>query len=112
MISANQRFHTHVKKLFVKPADPVGRAVHAAVGISGEAGEILDAIKKHWVYGAPLDLENIVEECGDCLFYIVALLDLYGVTVEDAMTANELKLEKRYPAGYTDAAAIERADKK
>ena len=41
-------FQSHVRKLFIKPDDKQGRALHAAVGIAGESGEILDAIKKNW----------------------------------------------------------------
>jgi len=106
------KFEENVKRLFVKPEDEKLRLVHAAMGIAGEAGEVADAVKKHWVYGKPLDTENVLEECGDILFYVAACLDLCGFTLDDAMTHNMEKLKKRYPEGYTDAAAIERADKK
>lgn len=105
-----QQFHEHVRRLFIKPDDVQGRALHAAVGIAGESGEILDAMKKTWIYEKPLDLVNIIEECGDCLFYIAALLDQYGFTLGYA-AANYEKLARRYPYGYTDQAAIARADK-
>lgn len=36
-----------------------------ATGVSGEAGELLDAVKKSVVYKKPLDRENVVEELGD-----------------------------------------------
>lgn len=72
---------------------------------------MVDAIKKTWIYGKPLDRENVLEESGDLLFYLQALLTECGFTLDDAMTANVAKLRKRYPAGYTDAAAIARADK-
>lgn len=85
--------------------------LHAAVGISGEAGELLDAIKKSWVYGKPLDMENVKEECGDILHYLQMQLFEAGLTIEDAILHNMTKLRKRYPAGYSDAAAIARADK-
>lgn len=106
-----EKFHTHVRKLFVKPDDQIGRAVHAAMGISGEAGELIDAVKKSWIYNKELDLDNIIEECGDCLFYIAALLNQYGFKLSDAADHNYKKLAKRYPQGYTDQAAQDRADK-
>ncbi len=86
--------------------------LHAAVGISGEAGELLDAIKKNWVYNKELDSENVKEELGDLMFYITALMLLQGITVYEVLEANVTKLEKRY-AGlqYTDEAAQARADK-
>lgn len=39
--------------------------LHMAVGVSGEAGELLDAIKKATIYNKPLDVENMIEELGD-----------------------------------------------
>jgi len=107
----NEQFTDHVTSLFVKPQDSVGRMVHASMGIAGEAGEVVDAVKKTWIYGKELDRENIVEECGDLLFYITALLTETGYTLEEAMVYNINKLAKRYPSGYTDKAAIDRADK-
>jgi NTP pyrophosphatase (non-canonical NTP hydrolase) len=86
--------------------------LHVACGIGGEAGEIIDALKKHAVYGKQLDVENVVEEIGDILFYIVALCNLIGTNLEAAIIANIAKLRKRYPEGaYSDQAAINRADK-
>ena len=85
--------------------------MHCAAGTSGEAGELLDAIKKNWAYNKPLDLENIREEAGDLLFYLLSLLDLLEIPLYEVIEANTKKLAKRYPAGYSDKAAQERADK-
>jgi NTP pyrophosphatase (non-canonical NTP hydrolase) len=105
------QYERMVQRLFVKPDDKTGRLVHAAMGISGEAGELVDAVKKHWVYGKPLDTENVLEECGDVLFYLVAMLNECGFSLMDAMEHNEAKLAKRYPDGWSEQAAIERKDK-
>jgi NTP pyrophosphatase (non-canonical NTP hydrolase) len=85
--------------------------LHAAVGTSGEAGELLDAVKKHWVYNKPLDRTNVIEELGDLEFYMAAMRLVLGVSRDQVLQANVDKLCKRYPAGYTDAAAAARADK-
>lgn len=89
--------------------------VHMAMGISGEAGEHLDAVKKTFAYGKELDTENIIEELGDILFYIqgeLNVLDIPAVQdLSDLMELNTLKLTKRYPQGYSDVDAIERKDK-
>lgn len=85
--------------------------LHAAVGISGEAGELLDAVKKIWIYNKPEDRMHMIEECGDILFYMTALLDMMQVSITDLMCANMIKLTKRYPVGYSDQAAQDRADK-
>lgn len=94
------------------PGDPNQTLLHAAVGIAGEAGELLDAVKKTWAYGKPLDLQNVIEELGDLEFYMQAMRNILNLVREDDILQNNMaKLSKRYPTGYTDAAAIARADK-
>lgn len=85
---------------------------HAAMGIAGEAGELLDAIKKHVIYGKELDVVNVREELGDLMFYMTALMNELKISEWLCITENVEKLKKRYPEGYSDEAAIERADKK
>ena len=88
--------------------------LHAAIGISGEAGELLDAVKKHLIYNKDLDVDNVIEELGDLEFYMAALRQRLGVTRSEVLACNVSKLQKRYGyhLGYTDKAAQERADKK
>lgn len=86
--------------------------VHMAMGVSGEAGELLDAIKKSTIYRKPLDKENVIEECGDILFFVQGILNYYALTLEDAVEQNKEKLSKRYSAGkYSNEQAQQRADK-
>jgi len=86
--------------------------LHMAVGISGEAGELLDAIKKHAIYQKELDFDNVKEEAGDILFYLTGLLNDVGITLNECIEANREKLSKRYPNKcYSNADAIKRADK-
>lgn len=92
--------------------DDAGRLIHAAMGISGEAGELIDAVKKHIMYGKALDVDNIKEELGDSLWYMALMLDLIGSSFEEVMALNHDKLEKRFPGGFTEKLAQERLDKK
>lgn len=86
--------------------------LHMAVGIAGEAGELLDAIKKHVIYNKPLDRENVIEELGDLEFYMEGLRQGVGVTREETLVANIAKLSVRYAGlNYSNAAAQARADK-
>jgi NTP pyrophosphatase (non-canonical NTP hydrolase) len=86
--------------------------IHMAMGISGEAGELLDAIKKATIYRKPYAMENVLEECGDVLFYLQGMLNSFGFTLKDAIAANVYKLGIRYSKGkYSDAQAQSRADK-
>jgi hypothetical protein len=45
---AEGNYVSFVLNRFTKLNAGVLGLVHAAVGISGEAGELLDAVKKHW----------------------------------------------------------------
>jgi phosphoribosyl-ATP pyrophosphohydrolase len=95
-------------------ADNAGllRLIHASIGMSGEAGEIVDALKKVMMYGSRLDIENLKEECGDVLWYMAIMLDALGSSFEEVMQMNADKLAKRYPNGFNEKDAIARADKK
>lgn len=86
--------------------------LHMAVGIVGEAGELIDAVKKAVIYRKPLDRENVVEELGDIEFYLEGLRQAYGITREETIAGNIAKLGKRYEGmKYSDQAAQDRADK-
>ena len=86
--------------------------VHFSMGVSGEAGELLDAVKKHWAYNKPLDEANVIEELGDLEFYMQAIRNRLKLKREDIIAANIDKLMARYPQGtYSDKDAQERKDK-
>lgn len=85
---------------------------HHTTGMSGEAGELLDATKKVWIYGKPVDVEHIIEEMGDLRWYYQSMLNTLGITDEDIQASNTVKLMKRYPSGvFSPEQAIARADK-
>lgn len=71
--------------------------LHAAMGIGGESGEIIDILKKHHFYGKPLDTAKVLEEIGDQLWYVNLLIHLLGSTWEEVFEVNVRKLEARYP---------------
>lgn len=106
----HDQYAEHVAARF-KPGSVSERLTHAAMGSAGEAGELIDAVKRTLFYGKDLDLSNVLEECGDLLFYIQAMLTECGFTLDEAMEHNIEKLRKRYPEGFSERAAIERADK-
>jgi len=85
--------------------------IHAHMGISSEAGEIGDCIKKHYIYNQPLDYCNLIEECGDILWYVSLMVSACGSTLEQTMEQNIEKLKIRYPEKFTEQDAIERKDK-
>lgn len=84
------------------------RILHSAMGVSTEAGELLDAVKKHIYYGKDLDKVNLFEEVGDLFWYLAILADELGFSFEDAMKKNNEKLEARYGKKFSSDKAIDR----
>ncbi len=86
--------------------------IHMIMGISGETGELLDAIKKSVIYRKPIDRENVIEELGDIEFYMEGLRQGLSITRKETLTHNVLKLSKRYKGmKYSDTSAKDRVDK-
>ena len=87
-------------------------SLHMAVGVCGEAGELLDAIKKFAIYQKPLDRDNVIEELGDIEFYLEGLRQSLGISRNRTILSNIDKLNQRYSHGtYSNNQAQERADK-
>lgn len=83
------------------------RLNHSALGLAGEVGELAGAVERFVYYGRPLDQANLVEEMGDCMWYLALLCNTIGVDMTEVMEANIRKLKARYPDKYTDERAAE-----
>ena len=68
---------------------------HMCLGIVGEMGELVDAIKKAYVYGKGIDQTNIVEEIGDVSWYTAGLVQHFP-TLADWLDSDELKQSVNY----------------
>lgn len=117
----NENIYSEMVSKLIKPANEIAdqltvanvHTLHMVVGVSGEAGELLDTIKKSVVYGKPIDMENIIEELGYIEFYIEGLRQGLGISRQQTLEANINKLHKRYHKHcYTNEQAIKRSDKK
>ncbi len=73
---------------------------NAALGLTGEAGEVAEIIKKHLFHATPLDQDALAKELGDCLWYIAAFGTVLGLSLNDIAERNVAKLRKRYPEGF------------
>ena len=108
------RYDNFVRNLLKADTDPMMK-IHAAMGISGEAGELLDAIKKVYIYGQALTdkhMVNIIEELGDLEFYMQAMRNLFNIGRGQVLAYNALKLSKRYrDLTFTTAESELRKDK-
>ena len=80
----------------------VSRLMTAAFGISAEAGELVEIIKKIFLQGKPYNEENVIhmkKEAGDILWYMSQLCIALDTTFEELMEINYQKLSARYPEG-------------
>lgn len=109
----NNEFQTYqaLAMRTAKPMDLQDDLLHAALGLTGEAGEFADCIKKHWAYAQPLDSQNAIEELGDLLWYVALACNAMNVGMDEVAARNIEKLRKRYPTKYQDELAAFRADK-
>jgi NTP pyrophosphatase (non-canonical NTP hydrolase) len=71
LITANSDVNAINERLTV---DKMQQILHGALGITTEGGEFVDQVKKHLYYGRKFDRTNVIEECGDILWYIVVSL--------------------------------------
>jgi len=78
------------------------------LGITGEAGEVADIIKKHLHQNHPLDREALIEELGDVAWYIALGCELLGCSLAEVFAANIIKLADRYPTGFDPERSINR----
>ena len=81
-----------------------------ALGVTGEAGEVADVVKKVVGHGHPLDRAALVKELGDVLWYVAAIAHVLGSDLDEVAAANVAKLRKRFPDGFTSAASRTRVD--
>ncbi len=81
-----------------------------ALGLTGEAGEVADLLKKGFGHGHGVDHDKIRKELGDVLWYIGALSRAFGLTLDEVAQANVAKLKARYPDGFTVEASKAKAD--
>lgn len=98
-----------IDELKARPA--YSQIIVAALKLNSESGELADAIVKNISYGQPLDGLNIIEECGDLLWYIALILSSMNVSMEQCMQENIDKLRIRYPEKFTEEHATKRFDK-
>lgn len=86
---------------------PMGMANYA-LGLCGESGEVADHFKKHVFHGHELDRDEVLNELGDVLHYVAGLGSMVGLSLEEIAAFNLLKLEKRYPNGFSKNDSINR----
>mgnify|MGYP005686580553 FL=1 len=77
--------------------------IYPTLGLTGEAGEVANKVKKIIRDGTIENHEGLIQEIsseiGDCLWYISVLADDIGVKLSDIANSNLEKLENRKKKG-------------
>ena len=88
----------------------IAQLLNGVLGLTGEAGEVSDLVKKGIFHEKGIDLEHLKKELGDCAWYLAMICDACGFTLDDAMQTNIDKLKARYPEGFDTYRANNRAE--
>ncbi|MEK4707057.1 nucleoside triphosphate pyrophosphohydrolase family protein [Bacillus sp. FSL R10-2780] len=99
------------------------RVSNAALGLTGEAGEVADLVKKAIYHGhgfqpahcpgeANGNVHKLALELGDIMYYVGIMAHEMGYTLQDIAEMNIKKLAKRYPDGFSREASQNRVDVK
>jgi NTP pyrophosphatase (non-canonical NTP hydrolase) len=79
--------------------DPLMNKTIWAMGVAGEAGEVLEKWKKIVAYKegkvSDEDLQELAKELGDVVWYIAVMADSLGLSFDDIMQQNVEKLKSR-----------------
>ncbi len=92
--------------------DPLMDKTIWAMGIAGEAGEVLEKWKKIVAYKegkiTDEDLAELKKELGDVVWYVAVLADSLGLSFAEVMQLNVKKLEDRQKRGVIKGAGDNR----
>ena len=84
---------------------PTERLLTAAVGMSAEAGEFTEVVKKIIFQGKPVNEENMFHlkrELGDIMWYVAQACMGLNISLDEVIEMNVDKLKSRYPGGEFD----------
>ena len=83
----------------------VSQLMTAALGLSAEAGEFTEVVKKIFLQGKPYNEDNVFHmkrELGDICWYLAQACMALDTTFDEVIEMNVEKLESRYPGGSFD----------
>ena len=96
---------SRITELDVEGDADIPRLLTAALGLTAEAGEFTEIVKKIILQGKPYNNENVFHikrELGDICLYIAQACMALDTTFDEIIEMNVNKLEARYPGGSFD----------
>ena len=103
-------FLTRLNSLELEDDCNVTQLLTAALGMTAEAGEFTDVVKKIIFQGKPYNEDNVFHmkrELGDIMWYIAQACMALDTSIDEIIQMNFDKLSARYPEG---AFSIERSE--
>lgn len=89
------------------------KILNAALGLAGEAGEIVETIKKIRHHGHPFTddvRKSILKEVGDVLWYCAEMAHALEEPLSCIARDNVIKLMNRYPEGFSTNRSLNRPE--
>jgi NTP pyrophosphatase (non-canonical NTP hydrolase) len=100
-----EEYQEQARSTAIYPRDQA--IVYPALGLTGEAGEVAEKVKK-WIRDGALDKEAIAKELGDVLWYIAALSGDLGISMDEIASQNIQKLRDRAARGKIQGSGDDR----
>ena len=109
-LTSNESVHyaallTRMNKLELEDDCNIPPLITAAFGLTAEAGEFTEVVKKIILQGKPYNEENIFHmkrELGDICWYLAQACMALDTSFDEIMEMNVDKLKARYPGGEFD----------
>ena len=103
--SSTESLISRIVELETASGADVPRLLTAAFGMSAEAGEFTEVVKKIFLQGKPYNEENafhLKRELGDICWYLSQAFMALDTNFEEILKMNYEKLSARYPEGTFD----------
>ena len=109
-VTSNESVHyaallTRMNNLELEDDCNIPPLITAAFGLTAEAGEFTEVVKKIILQGKPYNEENIFHmkrELGDICWYLAQACMALDTTFDEVIEMNVDKLKERYPGGEFD----------
>lgn len=90
---------TYQQQAYTTATESSRNIYYMTMGLTGEAGEIANKVKKIMRDAREIDREDLAKEIGDVLWYVAGLCTVLDLDLDDVAEANLKKLADRKARG-------------